>query len=132
MNSDKTQINPLGTENTGRLAARYAIPSVISLVVNSLYNMVDQVFIGQGVGYLGNAATNVIMPMTLILMAVAMMFGNGASAYMSLQLGKGDAQKAEKGVGNMVTLLIGSGILFLILFEIMLQPVCYLFGARGE
>lgn len=132
MNSDKTQINPLGTENTGRLAARYAIPSVISLVVNSLYNMVDQVFIGQGVGYLGNAATNVIMPMTLILMAVAMMFGNGASAYMSLQLGKGDAQKAAKGVGNMVTLLIGSGILFLILFEIMLQPVCYLFGARGE
>ena len=132
MNSDKTQINPLGTENTGRLAARYAIPSVISLVVNSLYNMVDQVFIGQGVGYLGNAATNVIMPMTLILMAVAMMFGNGASAYMSLQLGKGDAQKAEKGVGNMVTLLIGSGILFRILFEIMLQPVCYLFGARGE
>ena len=132
MNSDKTQINPLGTENTGRLAARYAIPSVISLVVNSLYNMVDQVFIGQGVGYLGNAATNVIMPMTLILMAVAMMFANGASAYMSLQLGKGDAQKAAKGVGNMVTLLIGSGILFLILFEIMLQPVCYLFGARGE
>lgn len=94
--------------------------------------MVDQVFIGQGVGYLGNAATNVIMPMTLILMAVAMMFANGASAYMSLQLGKGDAQKAAKGVGNMVTLLIGSGILFLILFEIMLQPVCYLFGARGE
>ena len=132
MNSDKTQINPLGTENTGRFAARYAIPSVISLVVNSLYNMVDQVFIGQGVGYLGNAATNVIMPMTLILMAVAMMFANGASAYMSLQLGKGDAQKAAKGVGNMVTLLIGSGILFLILFEIMLQPVCYLFGARGE
>lgn len=132
MNSDKTQINPLGTENTGRLAARYAIPSVISLVVNSLYNMVDQVFIGQGVGYLGNAATNVIMPMTLILMAVAMMFANGASAYMSLQLGKGDAQKAAKGVGNMVTLLIGSDILFLILFEIMLQPVCYLFGARGE
>lgn len=132
MNSDKTQINPLGTENTGRLAARYAIPSVISLVVNSLYNMVDQVFIGQGVGYLGNAATNVIMPMTLILMAVAMMFANGASTYMSLQLGKGDAQKAAKGVGNMVTLLIGSGILFLILFEIMLQPVCYLFGARGE
>lgn len=84
MNSNTAQTNLLGTEKTGKLVAYYAIPSVISLVVNSLYNMVDQVFIGQGVGYLGNAATNVIMPMTLILMAVAMMFGNGASAYMSL------------------------------------------------
>ncbi len=132
MNTDIAQVNPLGTEKTGRLVARYAIPSVISLMVNSLYNMVDQVFIGQGVGYLGNAATNVVMPMTLIIMAVAMMFGNGASAYMSLQLGKGEPQKAAKGVGNMVTLLVGSGILFLILFELLLNPVCYLFGARGE
>lgn len=132
MNTNTTQVNPLGTEKTGRLVARYAIPSVISLVVNSLYNMVDQVFIGQGVGYLGNAATNVIMPMTLIMMAVAMMFGNGASAYMSLQLGKGEPEKAARGVGNMTTLLVGSGVVFLILFELLLQPLCYLFGARGE
>lgn len=132
MNTSTVQANPLGTEKTGRLVARYAVPSVISLVVNSLYNMVDQVFIGQGVGYMGNAATNVIMPMTLILMAVAMMFGNGASAYMSLQMGKGEPQKAARGVGNMVTLLMGSSILFLLLFELLLQPLCYLFGARGE
>lgn len=132
MSTDITQVNPLGTEKVSRLVMRYAIPSVISLMVNSLYNMVDQVFIGQGVGYLGNAATNVVMPMTLIIMAVAMMFGNGASAYMSLQLGKGEPQKAAKGVGNMVTLLVGSGILFLILFELLLNPACYLFGARGE
>lgn len=132
MNANMTQANPLGTEKTGRLVARYAVPSVISLAVNSLYNMVDQVFIGQGVGYMGNAATNVIMPMTLIMMAVAMMFGNGASAYMSLQLGKGEPDKAARGVGNMVTLLVGSSVLFLILFELLLQPLCYLFGARGE
>ena len=132
MNTRTTQVNPLGTERTGRLVARYAIPSVISLVVNSLYNMVDQVFIGQGVGYMGNAATNVIMPMTLIMMAVAMMLGNGASAYMSLQLGGGEKEKAARGVGNMVTLLVGSGILFLVLFELFLSPICYLFGARGE
>ena len=131
MNANMTQANPLGTEKTGRLVARYAVPSVISLAVNSLYNMVDQVFIGQGVGYMGNAATNVIMPMTLIMMAVAMMFGNGASAYMSLQLGKGEPDKAARGVGNMVTLLVGSSVLFLILFELLLQPLCYMFGARG-
>ena len=57
-----TEVDPLSTERMGRLMVRYAVPSVISLVVNALYNMVDQVFIGQGVGYLGNAATNVIMP----------------------------------------------------------------------
>ena len=62
MESTITKTNPLGTERVGKLMMRYAVPSIISIVVNSLYNMVDQVFIGQGVGYLGNAATNVIMP----------------------------------------------------------------------
>ncbi len=128
----ETAINPFGTERIGTLTVRYAVPSVISLVVNSLYNMVDQVFIGQGVGYLGNAATNVIMPMTLILMAIAMMLGNGASSFMSLHLGKEEPEKAAKSVGNMVTLTIGCSILFLILFEIFLEPSCWLFGARGE
>lgn len=127
-----TQENPLGTEKTGKLVARYVVPSVISLVVNSLYNMVDQIFIGQGVGYLGNAATNIVMPISLIMMAVAIMFGNGASAYMSLQLGKGETKKAAKGVGNMIVLLVGSAFLFLVCFELLLQPLCYLFGARGE
>ncbi len=124
--------NPLGTESVGKLTLRYAVPSVISLVVNSLYNMVDQVFIGQGVGYLGNAATNVIMPMTLILMAVAMMLGNGAASFMSLHLGKNEPEKAAQGIGNMVTLTVGSSALLLILFEIFLEPLCWLFGARGD
>lgn len=124
--------NPLGTESVIKLTVRYAVPIVISLVVNSLYNMVDQIFIGQGVGYLGNAATNVIMPMTLILMAIAMMFGNGASSFMSLQLGKKEPVQAAHGVGNMITLTIGAGIFFLVLFEIFLEPLCWLFGARGE
>lgn len=132
MNAIITDANPLGTENVGRLAVRYAVPSVISLVVNSLYNMVDQIFIGQGVGYLGNAATNVIMPMTLIVMAVAMMFGNGASSFMSLYLGKGEKEKAARGVGNMVTLSIGGSILFFVLFQVCLEPLCRLFGATGD
>ena len=86
--NEQVAANPLGTERVGKLMIRYAIPSIISIVVNSLYNMVDQVFIGQGVGYLGNAATNVIMPLTTILMAIAFMLGDGAAAYMSLNLGK--------------------------------------------
>lgn len=125
-------INPLGTEKVEKLIARYAVPSVISLVVNSLYNMVDQIFIGQGVGYLGNAATNVIMPITLIVMAISMMFGNGAAAFMSLELGRKKTEKAAHGVGNMVTLCVGCGIICLIVFELLMEPFCRLFGATAE
>ena len=116
--------NPLGTEKVGKLIIRYAIPSVVSLVVNSLYNMVDQVFIGQGVGYIGNAATNVVMPMTLIMMAIAMMIGDGAAAFMSLHLGKGDQEKAAHGVGNQIVLVIGTSVILCILFEIFLESLC--------
>lgn len=121
--------NPLGTERVGKLMVRFAVPSIISIVVNSLYNMVDQIFIGQSVGYLGNAATNVIMPMTTILMAFGMMFGDGAAAFMSLHLGTKEPDKAARGVGNMVTLVIGTGIASLVLFELFLTPLCRLFGA---
>lgn len=132
MSSTVTVANPLGIEKIGKLMVQYAVPSVVSLVVNSLYNMVDQVFIGQGIGYLGNAATNVIMPMTLIVMAVSMMFGNGAAASMSLQLGKKNPEGAAHSVGNMVTLSIGSGVFFLVLFEVFLETFCRLFGATGD
>lgn len=124
--------NPLGTEKIGKLAVRYAVPSVVSLVVNSLYNMVDQVFIGQGVGYLGNAATNIIMPMTLIMMAAAMMIGDGAVALMSLHLGKGEPDSAARGVGNQLVMVVGSSVLLGVLFEFYLNPLCVLFGATGD
>ena len=71
--------NPLRTERIGKLMVRFAVPSIISLVVNSLYNMVDQIFIGQGIGYLGNAATNVILPLTTFMMALSVMVGDGAA-----------------------------------------------------
>ena len=127
--NEQVAANPLGTERVGKLMIRYAVPSIISIVVNSLYNMVDQVFIGQGVGYLGNAATNVIMPLTTILMAIAFMLGDGAAAYMSLNLGKNRPDDAARGVGNLVTLTIGTGLIFLVLFQLFLEPLCGLFGA---
>ena len=116
--NEQVAANPLGTERVGKLMIRYAIPSIISIVVNSLYNMVDQIFIGQGVGYLGNAATNVIMPLTTILMAIAFMLGDGAAAYMSLNLGKNRPDDAARGVGNLITLTIGTGSILLILFQL--------------
>lgn len=121
--------NPLGTERVGKLVVRYAIPGVISFVVNSLYNMVDQIFIGQGVGYLANAATNVIMPINMILIALGLLIGDGAAAYMSLSLGKGDEKTAAQSVGNMITLTVGAGVVILILFQLLFVPLCRLFGA---
>lgn len=132
METTITKTNPLATERVGKLMVRYAVPSIIAIVVNSLYNMVDQIFIGQGVGYLGNAATNVVMPMTVFLMAVGLMFGDGTAAFMSLHLGRKEPDKAAKGVGNMVTLVIGIGIILFILFELLLTPLCRLFGATDN
>ena len=74
--------NPLGTERVGKLILTFAVPSIISMVVNALYNIVDQIFIGQGVGYLGNGATNVVMPMTVIAIALSLLIGDGAAAYL--------------------------------------------------
>ena len=129
MSTQTVVANPLGTERVSKLMVRYAIPSVISIVVNSLYNMVDQIFIGQGVGYLGNAATNVILPLTTLLLALGLLIGDGTAAYMSLSLGKGRAQAAAYGVGNAITLTVGTSVVLMILFKIFLEPLCLLFGA---
>lgn len=88
--------SPFATEPIGKLIARFAIPSVIALLVNSLYNIVDQIFIGWGVGYLGNGATNIVFPITTIALALSMMIGNGGAAYLSLKLGEGDQAAAKK------------------------------------
>lgn len=119
----------LGTAPIGRLVMKYAVPSVISLLVNALYNIVDQIFIGQGVGYLGNAATNVIFPLTVIVLAFSLLVGDGAAAYLSLKLGEGRKDQAQRGVGNAVTLLTIFGAAFLLLGVFFLEPLAHLFGA---
>jgi len=90
----------LGTESVKKLLAKFAIPSVIALLVGSLYNLVDQIFIGQNVGMLGNAATNVAFPLTIIAMAFALLFGVGGASIFNLHLGAGNKEKAKKVVGN--------------------------------
>lgn len=127
-----TNSNPLGTQPIGKLLLRYAIPTIISNVVNSLYNMVDQIFIGNGVGYLGNAATNIILPLMTFVMALGMMVGDGAAAHMSLNLGKGKQKNAARGVGNAVTLTVAIGVTVAVLTEIFLRPLCHLFGATTD
>ena len=130
--NEQTIENPLGTEQIGKLIARFGIPCVISLLVNALYNIVDQIFIGWGVGYLGNAATNVAFPMVTLALALALLIGDGCAANMSLRLGAKDPENAKRGVGNAITMMVIVGILLLVVGEIFLTPLLSIFGATDK
>ncbi|WP_242962008.1 MATE family efflux transporter [Faecalibacterium sp. An192] len=117
------------TEPIGRLIAKFAIPCVISLLVNSLYNIVDQIFIGWGVGYLGNGATNVVFPITIVALSLSLMIGDGGAAYLSLKLGEGDLENARKGVGNAIVLVTAVSIILAAVFLVFINPILNLFGA---
>ena len=121
--------SPFATEPIGRLIVKFAVPCVISLLVNLLYNIVDQIFIGWGVGYLGNGATNVVFPITIIALALSMMIGDGGAAYLSLKLGEGDVASAKKGVGNAIVMVPAVSIVLLVVFLIFIDPILTLFGA---
>lgn len=121
--------SPFATEPIGRLILKFAVPSVIALLVNSLYNIVDQIFIGWGVGYLGNGATNVVFPITIIALALSMMIGNGGAAYLSLKLGEGKTDAAQKGVGNAVALVTVVSVVLAVVFLVFIDPILTLFGA---
>ena len=121
--------SPFATEPIGRLIVKFAVPSVIALLVNSLYNIVDQIFIGWGVGYLGNGATNIVFPITIIALALSMMIGNGGAAYLSLKMGEGEVETAKKGVGNAITLVTIVSILLAVIFLVWIDPILTLFGA---
>lgn len=126
------QENPLGTEKVGRLLAKYAVPSIISMLVSALYNIVDQFFIGQSVGMLGNAATNVAFPLSTLCTALALLFGVGGAANFNLSMGAGDRENGAKYVGNAVTLLALFGIFLCIAVKAFLHPLMALFGAEAE
>ena len=110
------QENILGKEKIGKLILKFSIPCIISMLVNALYNIVDQIFIGQGVGYLGNGATNVVFPLVMIGLAFSLMIGDGASAYLSLKLGEKNKKEAEKGIGNAILLSAIISVLFTIVW----------------
>ena len=131
MSEIKTE-NPLGYEKLPRLLKNYAIPSIIAMLVSSLYNIVDQIFIGQGVGYLGNAATNVAYPLTTICLAIALLIGVGSAARFSLALGAKEKEQAELAVGNAISMMLLFGITYFILIEIFLNPLLILFGSTPD
>ncbi len=121
--------NILGSQGIAKLILKFALPSIIALLVNSLYNIVDQIFIGQKIGMIGNAATSVIFPIIVVSMAFASCIAEGGAAYLSLKLGAGQNRHAEKIVGNVIFMLIVSSITMTILSFIFFKPLLYFLGA---
>ena len=119
----------LAEERIGKLLLKFSIPCIMSLLVSSLYNIVDQIFIGRGVGYLGNGATNVVFPITVISLSIALMLGDGSAAYLSLCQGRKDVQSGNKSQGNAVMLLVASGVMMAVLFALFKSQILMAFGA---
>ena len=118
----------LGKEKVNKLLRVFAIPCIISMLINSIYNIVDQIFIGQGVGYLGNAATNVIFPLVIICNGIAQLIGNGCAASLSLKLGEKKPEEAQKMVGSAITTLFFASLFVCILGELFLPTLVHFFG----
>lgn len=122
-------VNPLGTRPVPLLLRDFAIPSVIAMLVSSLYNIVDQIFIGQGVGLAGNAATNVAFPLSTVCIAVALLLGIGGAAHFSLSLGAGKREEAARVAGCACTLMVLGGLVIALAAELFLTPMLRAFGA---
>ncbi|MDR3353859.1 MAG: MATE family efflux transporter [Synergistaceae bacterium] len=124
-----TAKHPLATGNVGRLLIKFAIPSIIAMLSGALYNIVDQIFIGRGVGILGNAATNVALPLVTVCTSVGLLLGIGGASNYSLQLGRGNRDEAGRIVANAITLSAVGGVVICVAARAMLGQVLASFGA---
>lgn len=124
------QSNYLGKEKLSKLLAKFAIPCILSLIISCLYNIVDQIFVGNMVGTAGNAATGIIFPITVIGWGASLFFGDGAAAYLSMSLGKGETKKIHVSVGNAVLMSFLSGVLIIAVAYIGGDGLLVLLGAK--
>ncbi len=129
MNEQITKQNPLGVERISKLMWKFALPSIIAMLVSALYNIVDQLFIGQAVGTLGNAATNIAFPLSTACTALALLFGIGGASCFNLRMGEGNKKEAPYYVGNAAFMLFASGLVLLIITQFFLTPLLKAFGA---
>ena len=113
-----------------KLMLKFALPAIAAMVVNSIYNIVDQIFIGQGVGMLGNAATNLTFPLVTISMAIGTMIADGCVAYFSLKLGQRSYDEAARTMGNGIAISLLAGLFITLSMELLLQPVLRLCGGN--
>ena len=132
MDEKEIEKNPLETERIEKLIAKFAIPAIISMLVSSLYNIVDQIFIGQGVGMLGNAATNIAFPVSIICTATALLLGIGSASNFNLSSGKGEHERACKIAGTGLSMLVICGTVIGAVVMLFLDPLLVLFGVTPE
>ncbi len=124
------QTNFLGTEKIPKLMLKFCIPCVISLLVSALYNIVDQIFVGNSeLSTLGNAATGVVFPIFIIAQAFAWWIGDGCAAYMNIHQGRGDNENTHKYVGTGMVITFVASIVLLAVFYPLKTQILTLFGA---
>ncbi|WP_286033011.1 MATE family efflux transporter [Brachyspira pilosicoli] len=129
---DKVDSNPLYYEKIYKLLFKFGTPSIISMLVGALYNIVDQIFIGQGVGINGNAATNVAFPLTTICVSISLFLGLGGASSYSLLLGRGEREKATTIIGNTISLTFIFSIILTIIVKVFVKKIMYMFGSTEE
>ena len=128
----KPSENPLGSEPVSTLLRRFAIPSVIAMLVSALYNMVDQLFIGHSIGVLGNAATNVAFPLSMVCTSIGLLCGIGGAANFNLCMGRREPEHAKSYVGSAISMLAILGVILCVAVQLFLRPMMLLFGATPD
>ncbi len=121
--------NYLGKERVGTLLLKFAIPSTLSLIISCLYNIVDQIFVGNGIGYLGNAATGIIFPVTVVGWGASVLFGDGMATFLSLSQGRGDTSAAGRSVANSILGSFFSGVIIIAVCYALGDSILYTLGA---
>ena len=132
MTETKQMTNPLGTDKISTLVARFAVPSIIAMLVSAVYNIADQLFIGNAVGTLGNAATNIAFPLSMLCTSLALLFGIGGAASFNLHMGAGHKDDAPYYIGNAITMLLSLGVVLFVISELFLNPLLVLFGSPAD
>ena len=122
----------LGTQPISKLMVKFAVPSIIAMLVSSIYNIVDQLFIGQAVGTLGNAATNVVFPLTISCTALALLFGIGGASCFNISMGREEKDKAPYFIGNSLLMLGVCGVILCLIAEIFTTPLLNAFGTPTD
>jgi len=121
----------LENEKLSKLIMKFSIPCVLAMVVNALYSIVDQIFIGQGVGYIGNAATNITFPFVVLALGFSLLLGDGAAAFYSIKLGEKNKEEGAKAIGNAITLMVLLGLIFLVVGYVFMEKLLWSFGATS-
>lgn len=119
----------MAQEDINKLLGQFAVPSIIAMLVSSLYNIVDQFFIGRSVGELGNAATNISFPLSISCVAIALMFGIGGASAFNLSMGEGEKEKAVYYMGNAAVMLFACGLALCLVTQVFMRPMLVFFGS---